>query len=83
MRREAKHSFVSQSHIEEERDIALTDFRILMAEKESLGEKLKVSFIVSLLTLRCHIGKGYTIMLCLCLAAYQFPFSITLDFKLT
>ncbi|XP_068042883.1 centrosomal protein of 135 kDa isoform X2 [Anomalospiza imberbis] len=42
MRREAKHSFVSQSHIEEERDIALTDFKILMAEKESLGEKLKM-----------------------------------------
>ncbi|CAN8208483.1 unnamed protein product [Coccothraustes coccothraustes] len=42
MRREAKHSFVSQSHIEEERDIALTDFRMLMAEKESLGEKLKM-----------------------------------------
>ncbi|XP_064274176.1 centrosomal protein of 135 kDa isoform X3 [Passer domesticus] len=42
MRREAKHSFVSQSHIEEERDIALTDFRILKAEKESLGEKLKM-----------------------------------------
>ncbi|XP_030803920.1 centrosomal protein of 135 kDa isoform X2 [Camarhynchus parvulus] len=42
MRREAKHSFVSQSHIEEERDIALTDFRILMTEKESLGEKLKM-----------------------------------------
>lgn len=30
--------------MEEERDIALTDFRRLMAEKESLGEKLKVSF---------------------------------------
>lgn len=44
MRREAKHSLVSQSHIEEERDSALTDFRILMAEKESLEEKLKVSF---------------------------------------
>ncbi|XP_071288440.1 centrosomal protein of 135 kDa isoform X2 [Agelaius tricolor] len=42
MRREAKHSFVSQSHIEEERDIALSDFRMLMAEKESLGEKLKM-----------------------------------------
>ncbi|NWZ41635.1 CP135 protein, partial [Brachypodius atriceps] len=41
MRREAKHSLVSQSHIEEERDSALTDFRILMAEKESLEEKLK------------------------------------------
>uniref|UniRef100_A0A8C0UWK0 Centrosomal protein 135 n=1 Tax=Cyanistes caeruleus TaxID=156563 RepID=A0A8C0UWK0_CYACU len=44
MRREAKHSLVSQSTLEEERDIALTDFKILMAEKESLGEKLKVSF---------------------------------------
>ncbi|XP_037991369.1 centrosomal protein of 135 kDa isoform X4 [Motacilla alba alba] len=42
MRREAKHSFVSQSHVEGQRDIALTDFRILMAEKESLGEKLKM-----------------------------------------
>lgn len=42
MRREAKESLVSQSHIKEERDSALTDFRILMAEKESLGEKLKM-----------------------------------------
>ncbi|RLW08998.1 hypothetical protein DV515_00002782 [Chloebia gouldiae] len=42
MRREAKHSFVSQSHTEEERDIALIDFKILMAEKESLEEKLKM-----------------------------------------
>ncbi|KAM6076245.1 LOW QUALITY PROTEIN: centrosomal protein of 135 kDa [Chlamydotis macqueenii] len=42
MRREAKHSLVAQSHMEEERDIVLTDFRRLMAEKESLGEKLKI-----------------------------------------
>ncbi|XP_066041868.1 centrosomal protein of 135 kDa [Chamaea fasciata] len=42
MRREAKHSLVSQSHIGEERDSALTDFRILMAEKGSLEEKLKM-----------------------------------------
>ncbi|NWT98620.1 CP135 protein, partial [Urocynchramus pylzowi] len=51
MRREAKHSFLSQSHIEEERDIALTDFRILMAEKESLGEKLKKLILISIFNL--------------------------------
>ncbi|NWT27203.1 CP135 protein, partial [Cardinalis cardinalis] len=51
MRREAKQSFVSQSHIEEERDIALTDFKILMAEKESLGEKLKKLILISVFNL--------------------------------
>ncbi|NXL71186.1 CP135 protein, partial [Leptocoma aspasia] len=51
MRREAKHSFVSQSHIEEERDIALADYRILMAEKESLGEKLKKLILKSVFNL--------------------------------
>lgn len=30
--------------MEEERDLALTDFRRVMAEKESLREKLRVSF---------------------------------------
>ncbi|XP_040411998.1 centrosomal protein of 135 kDa isoform X5 [Cygnus olor] len=42
LRREAKHNLVSQSHVEEERDVALTDFRRLMAEKESLKEKIQI-----------------------------------------
>ncbi|KFV69044.1 Centrosomal protein of 135 kDa, partial [Dryobates pubescens] len=42
LRREAKHSSVSQSHMEEERDVALSDYARLMAEKEGLREKLKV-----------------------------------------
>ncbi|NXR44142.1 CP135 protein, partial [Hippolais icterina] len=51
MRREAKHNLVSQSHIEEERDNVLTDFRIVMAEKESLGEKLKKLIFISIFNL--------------------------------
>ncbi|KFU93282.1 Centrosomal protein of 135 kDa, partial [Chaetura pelagica] len=51
MRREAKHSLVSQSHMEEERDIALTDFRRLMAEKESLQEKLKQLILFAIFNL--------------------------------
>ncbi|XP_009901031.2 centrosomal protein of 135 kDa [Dryobates pubescens] len=42
LRREAKHSSVSQSHMEEERDVALSDYARLMAEKEGLREKLKI-----------------------------------------
>ncbi|NXL95289.1 CP135 protein, partial [Alectura lathami] len=50
LRREAKNNLVSQSHVEEERDVALT--RRLLAEKESLREKLKKCiFIYSILNL--------------------------------
>lgn len=42
LRREAKHHLVSQSHVGEDGDVALADFRRLMTEKESLREKLKV-----------------------------------------
>ncbi|NWI96599.1 CP135 protein, partial [Pitta sordida] len=47
MRKEAKHSLVSQSHVEEERDIVLTDFRRLMAEKEDLRETLKRKVVIA------------------------------------
>ncbi|XP_052537852.1 centrosomal protein of 135 kDa isoform X3 [Tympanuchus pallidicinctus] len=42
LRREAKHHLVSQSHVGEDGDVALADFRRLMTEKESLREKLKI-----------------------------------------
>ncbi|NXC00622.1 CP135 protein, partial [Orthonyx spaldingii] len=51
MRREAKQSLVSQSQVEEERDIALTDFRRLITEKESLEEKLKKLILLSVFDL--------------------------------
>uniref|UniRef100_A0A8D0HJ81 Centrosomal protein 135 n=1 Tax=Sphenodon punctatus TaxID=8508 RepID=A0A8D0HJ81_SPHPU len=42
LRKEAKCTLVSQSHAEEERNVALSDFRRMMSEKESLRDKLKV-----------------------------------------
>ncbi|XP_064005376.1 centrosomal protein of 135 kDa isoform X2 [Pogoniulus pusillus] len=42
MRREAKHSSVSQSQMAEERDVGLSDYTRLRAEKESLREKLQI-----------------------------------------
>ncbi|NXY42382.1 CP135 protein, partial [Ceuthmochares aereus] len=51
MRREAKQSLLSQSHVEEERNISLTDFRRLMAEKESLREKLKQLILLAVFSL--------------------------------
>ncbi|NWZ31563.1 CP135 protein, partial [Asarcornis scutulata] len=51
LRREAKHNLVSQSHVEEERAIAMTDFRRLMAEKESLKEKIKQLILLALFNL--------------------------------
>lgn len=77
LRREAKHNLVSQSHVEEERDVALTDFRRLMAEKESLKEKIKVSFFSCIACSKGVYGKDLEILLCLCLAVSQFHFSVT------
>ncbi|XP_078250816.1 centrosomal protein of 135 kDa isoform X2 [Pogona vitticeps] len=42
LRRETKNCFLTQSHAEEERNIALADFRRVVAEKEGLREKLKI-----------------------------------------
>uniref|UniRef100_A0A8D2Q8S3 Testis specific 10 n=1 Tax=Varanus komodoensis TaxID=61221 RepID=A0A8D2Q8S3_VARKO len=43
LRKETKTCLLTQSHAEEERNIALADFRRIVAEKEELREKLKVS----------------------------------------
>uniref|UniRef100_A0A8C5T1D8 Uncharacterized protein n=1 Tax=Malurus cyaneus samueli TaxID=2593467 RepID=A0A8C5T1D8_9PASS len=81
MRREAKRSLVSQSHAEEERNIALTDFRRLMAEKESLGEKLKVSFYSFIAYNEVTYREGFCVFNIImeynnstCLAVCRFPF---------
>ncbi|NXN52226.1 CP135 protein, partial [Rynchops niger] len=60
MRREAKHSFVSQSHVEEERDSALTDLRRLTTEKESLREKLKQ--IILLVVVNLNLFKNQVVI---------------------
>ncbi|NXW32435.1 CP135 protein, partial [Phaetusa simplex] len=60
MRREAKHSFVSQSHVEEERDSALTDLRRLTTEKESLREKLKQ--IILLVVFNLNLFKNQVVI---------------------
>ncbi|KAF7248355.1 hypothetical protein EYD10_05957 [Varanus komodoensis] len=42
LRKETKTCLLTQSHAEEERNIALADFRRIVAEKEELREKLKI-----------------------------------------
>ncbi|KAJ7326713.1 hypothetical protein JRQ81_016472 [Phrynocephalus forsythii] len=42
LQRETKACFLTQSHTEEERNMALADFRRVVAEKEGLREKLKM-----------------------------------------
>ncbi|XP_063166215.1 centrosomal protein of 135 kDa isoform X3 [Candoia aspera] len=42
LRREKKTCFLTKSHAEEERNIALVDFRRVVSEKEGLREKLKI-----------------------------------------
>ncbi|XP_015684919.1 centrosomal protein of 135 kDa, partial [Protobothrops mucrosquamatus] len=42
LRREKKTCFLTKNHAEEERNIALADFRRVVSEKEGLREKLKI-----------------------------------------